>query len=211
MVTKSAPPSVYPRLLAAGVRDVGENRVQAALERRRGAPGGLVWHGIGHLQRNKAARGVEVFDVFHALDSAALARRLDSVLARTSRRWPVYIEVNAANDPAKGGVRAPETLELVRTVLSHPHLEPRGFMTMARFDAGEADARATFRALREIRDEAVRRGLGDPPPRGLSMGMTDDFAWAVEEGATIVRIGRAVFEGALEESSPPRRGPEAGS
>jgi len=199
VVTKSAPPAVLPHLLLAGVTDVGENRVQAAEERRPRTPPGLVWHGIGHLQRNKAARAVDLFDVFHALDSPRLAEHLESVLARAGRLWPVYIQVNAAADPAKGGLAVEETVAFVKDVLRHPHLACRGFMTMARLDAGEAGARAAFRALREVRDEVRRRGLGDPPPEGLSMGMSDDFEWAVEEGSTVVRVGRAVFAGLPEE------------
>jgi len=195
VVTKSAPPSVFGVLPEAGVEHVGENRVQAALARRPQAPEGLCWHGIGHLQRNKAKGAVEVFDTFHALDSLRLAERLESVLAVRDRRWPVYIEVNAAADPAKGGVRPEEATRFVKDVMASPHLLVEGFMTMARFDAEEGEARQTFRTLRELRDEAVRQGLGDPPPERLSMGMTDDFEWAIEEGATDVRIGRAIFEG----------------
>ena len=116
-------------------------------------------------------------------------------LARLGRRWPVYLQVNAAADPAKGGILPEETVRFVMDLADRPHLVCRGLMTMARLDADEADARGTFRTLRELRDEVVRRGLGDEPPDGLSMGMTDDFEWAVEEGATVVRVGTAIFEG----------------
>jgi pyridoxal phosphate enzyme (YggS family) len=195
VVTKSVVPSLFPALAAAGVTDVGENRVQAAEARRPGAPDGWRWHGIGHLQRNKAARAVVLFDVFHALDSVPLAERLEVVLEGTDRRWPVYIQVNAAADPAKSGFEPEDTLKAVRRILRLPHLRPVGFMTMARLDADEARTRAAFRVLRETRDDVVAVGLGDAAPSGLSMGMSDDFEWAVEEGATVVRVGRAVFEG----------------
>lgn len=195
VVTKTVPPDLFGPLHAVGVRDVGENRVQAAAARQPLAPEDWTWHGIGHLQRNKAARAVDLFDVFHALDSLRLAVRLESVLADADRRWPVYIEVNAAADPAKSGLAPEETLAFVKDLATHPHLECRGFMTMARFDTDEADARRTFATLREVRDEVVRVGVGETPPRGLSMGMTDDFEWAVEEGATVVRVGRALFRG----------------
>jgi hypothetical protein len=211
IVTKSAPPAVFGLLARLGVRDVGENRVVAAASRRPGAPPGLVWHGIGHLQRNKVARAVELFDVFHALDSGRLADRIESVLASIGRRWPVYIQVNAALDPAKGGVDPSETRSFVKSLLTLPHLDLVGFMTMARLEADEAETRAAFRTLREIRDDAVRAGLGDPPPSRLSMGMTDDFEWAVEEGATDVRIGRAVFDGVTVDpenaATSPKEGP----
>ncbi len=204
VVTKSTTPDVFPALRAAGVSDVGENRVQAAEARRPGAPEGWRWHGIGHLQRNKAAAAVEVFDVFHALDSVALAERLEAVLAGKERRWPVYIQVNAAADPAKGGFVPEDTPNVVRQILRLPHLRPVGLMTMGRLDAGEEDARAAFRMLREVRDALVRDGLGDAPIAGLSMGMTDDFEWAVEEGATVVRVGRAIFEGVTSRGSTSR-------
>jgi pyridoxal phosphate enzyme (YggS family) len=194
-VVKSAPVALFPALAAAGVRDVGENRVQSAEARRPLAPSGWRWHGIGHLQRNKVARAVRLFDVFHALDSLALAERIEATPVGTERPWPVYIQVNAAADPAKGGVAPPETLDFVKALSRFQRLSPIGFMTMAKEDSTEAEARAAFRTLRELRDEVVRADVGDPPPAGLSMGMSDDFEWAVEEGATVVRVGRALFEG----------------
>ena len=200
VVTKSAPADVFGLLGPVGVVDIGENRVQDAAERRPAAPEGLTWHGIGHLQRNKAARAVDLFDVYHALDSRRLAGRLEGLLADAGRRWPVYIQVNAATDPAKGGFAPEETIAFVKELAELPHLACRGFMTMGRLGADESDARAAFRLLREVRDDAVRLGVGDEEPEGLSMGMTDDYEWAVEEGATIVRVGRAIFEGVFDES-----------
>jgi PLP dependent protein len=205
VVTKAAPASVLPLLAACGVVDVGENRVQAAEARRAGAPPGLCWHGIGHLQRNKAARALAVFDVFHALDSPRLADRLAALRDPAAPPWPVYLQVNAAADPAKGGVAPDEALEFVKRTLRHPTLDVRGLMTMAPLgegaeDRGEGAARAAFATLRGLRDEIVGAGLGDPPPTGLSMGMTDDFEWAVEEGATVVRVGSAIFRGLLDDT-----------
>lgn len=195
VVTKSQEPQIYAPLVAAGVRAIGENRVQAASARRPGAPPELIWHGIGHLQRNKAALAVATFDVFHALDSLRLAERLDGVLAEAGRSWPVYLQVNAAEDPAKGGWRPTEALGALEALASLRHLTPIGFMTMGAQAAQVSDLRRTFRTLREVRDEAVRRGVGDTAPSGLSMGMSSDFEIAIEEGATAVRVGRAVFAG----------------
>jgi pyridoxal phosphate enzyme (YggS family) len=210
VVTKSASPAVFPALAAAGVTDVGENRVQAAEARRPGSPAGWRWHGIGHLQRNKAAKAVALFDVFHALDSVGLAERLAAVREGMDPPWPVYIQVNAAGDPAKGGFVPEETSDVVRRILRLPPLRPVGLMTMARLGAGEAEARAAFRTLRERRDDLVREGLGEEPIAGLSMGMSDDFEWAVEEGATVVRVGRAVFEGVGLPTPEGPGGPPAG-
>jgi pyridoxal phosphate enzyme (YggS family) len=192
VVTKQAPYGGLALLPDAGVTDIGENRVQSAEEKRPGAPPGLVWHGIGHLQRNKAGRALDLFDVFHALDSESLADRLEALLAVRGTRWPVYLEVNAASDAAKGGPPIEGALRFLRAVSRHPHLDVVGWMTMAAIDE---DPRPAFRALREARDEAVRRGIGRRPPTALSMGMSDDFEVAVEEGATVVRIGRAVWDG----------------
>ena len=193
VVSKSIPTWMFGPLAAAGVDAVGENRVQSASERRPEAPPSWTWHGIGHLQRNKARQAVRTFDVFHALDSLRLAEHLERILAEEDRNWPVYVQVNTAGDPAKGGF-APEAVpEALARLADLPHLDLRGFMTMGRLGAAKGDQRATFRTLRAVRDEAVR--LGHPSAVGLSMGMTDDFEIAVEEGATVVRIGRAVFAG----------------
>ena len=195
VVTKSAPTAWYPLLAAAGVLAVAENRVQAAQARRTQAPDGWVWHLIGHLQRNKAARALKLFDVFHALDSLALARALATVHAGNRAPWPVYIQVNAADDPNKGGIAPAEVPSFVKALAELPPLLPVGFMTMARLGADESESRAAFATLREVRDAACRSGVGAAPPQGLSMGMSDDFELAVEEGSTLVRLGSAVFEG----------------
>ena len=215
VVTKSAPPAAFDLLARAGHADVGENRVLDAERRRASASRlktpdgrGITWHGIGHLQTNKARRALFAFDVFHALDSLHLADRLESCLAETDRRWPVYAQVNAAEDPAKGGVGPSEALDFLRALADRPHLDVVGLMAMAREDAPGDAARRTFTALRGIRDEAVRLGVGRRPPAGLSMGMSDDFETAVEEGATVVRIGRAAFEGVFNGGD--RSGPETG-
>jgi pyridoxal phosphate enzyme (YggS family) len=195
VVTKSAPASGFDMLSRLGATDVGENRVQSAIERRADAPPGLVWHGIGHLQTNKARRAAPVFVVFHALDSLHLAERLDAALEGASRRMPVYAQVNAASDVKKGGVPVDAAASFLDAVARLPRLALVGLMTMARESDDPEDARATFRTLREVRDEALARGAGGVPALGLSMGMSGDFEVAVEEGATVVRVGRAVWDG----------------
>jgi pyridoxal phosphate enzyme (YggS family) len=208
VVTKAAPPGSFDLLRDLGERDVGENRVQDAVSKRESAPVGLTWHGVGHLQTNKARKAIGVFDVFHALDRLPLAEALEPLLAAAGRRWPVYVQVNAAGDPRKSGVEPDAALTFLQDLLRFPHVQVVGWMTMAREeDAGEA-ARPAFRVLRELRDEALRRGVGSVPPAGLSMGMTGDFEVAVEEGATIVRLGRGVWEG-VGAVEPPAKGPGA--
>jgi pyridoxal phosphate enzyme (YggS family) len=205
-VTKAAPAGAFDWLRTLGERDVGENRVPDAASKKEAAPRGLVWHGIGHLQTNKVKKAVRVFDVFHALDSIHLAEALHPVLEAAGIRWPVYAQVNAARDPAKSGVPPEQALAFAERLASFPTLDVVGWMTMAELpedparDPGER-ARPSFRLLREIRDDAVRRGVGRVPPAGLSMGMSDDYEVAVEEGATIVRVGRALWRGLVPDSA----------
>ena len=203
VVTKAAPPAGLDLLSRAGVADIGENRVLDAAAKRAAAPAGLRWHGIGHLQTNKARKAVEAFDVVHALDSLHLADRLEAVLAERGHPLPVYAQVNAAGDPAKSGVAVSDALTFLSALADRPHLEVVGLMTMARAGDDAEAARPAFAALRELRDDAERRGIGRVPAAGLSMGMSDDFEAAVEEGATCVRVGRAAWDGVFAEAAAP--------
>ena len=209
VVTKSVETDLYGPLLAAGVTDIGENRVQAAAARKPDAPEGFTWHGIGHLQRNKVGLALDTFDVLHAVDSLRLARRIDALAGERGVRMPIYLQVNAADDPDKHGVMPEEALGFLREVAELPHLRAVGFMTMGKLGVEDADLRSTFRILREIRDGAVGLGLGEQPPAGLSMGMSGDFEMAIEEGATVVRVGRAVFEGVSSDGAAPADPPMA--
>lgn len=177
---------------AAGLELFGENRVQEA-EHKVGRLAGARWHLVGHLQSNKAARAIELFEAVHSLDSVALGRRLDELVARRAdgRRLAVYVQVNVDDDPSKGGL-APDELERALPELGGlAGLELRGLMTVGRLAARPEDARPTFRRLRQLADRL--RGADSRLGGGLSMGMSDDFEVAVEEGATIVRIGRQIF------------------
>jgi pyridoxal phosphate enzyme (YggS family) len=148
---------------------------------------------IGHLQANKAARAMQVFEAIHSVDSVDLTRRLDRLSTDTSRRdrYPVFLQVNVDADPAKGGFDPTELERRLLELGALSHLELRGLMTVGRQVAEAEDARATFARLRDLRDR-LRAVSGDLGP-GLSMGMSDDFEVAVEEGATVVRVGRALF------------------
>lgn len=209
VVTKAAPRGCFDLLRAIGEREVGENRVQDAVSKRESAPVGFTWHGIGHLQTNKAKKALGVFDVLHALDRIPLAEALEPLLAAAGRRWPVYAQVNAARDPRKSGVEPEKAIAFLEDLSRFPHLEVVGWMTMAKEEDTGERARPAFRLLRQIRDEALRRGVGTVPPAGLSMGMSEDFEVAVEEGATVVRLGRAVWDG-VGVDDPHGRGPRTG-
>ena len=175
-----------------GLVDLGENRVQeaeeaiAAVGRERAR-----WHMIGHLQRNKAGRAVELFDRVHGVDSLPLAEALSRRAAAVGRTMPVLVEVNVSGEASKFGV-APDSLPaLLERVAAMPHLALDGLMTVGAPVARPEDARGGFAALRDLRD-AAERALGRPLPQ-LSMGMSGDFEVAIEEGATMVRVGTALF------------------
>ncbi|HET9435914.1 MAG TPA: YggS family pyridoxal phosphate-dependent enzyme [Candidatus Limnocylindrales bacterium] len=190
-VSKTVPAPRLRAAVAAGLDVLGENRVQEALDKIDAVPG-ATWHLVGPLQSNKARRAVEAFDLVETVDSVALAERLDRLAAELRpARLPVLLQVNVDADPEKAGF-APDALPAaLPRVLALGGLEVRGLMTVGRLVADAEAARPTFVALRRL-SEALRRGS---PALGadLSMGMSDDLEVAVEEGATIVRVGRALF------------------
>jgi pyridoxal phosphate enzyme (YggS family) len=188
-VSKGMPVDRLRLAVEAGVTTLGENRVQEA-ETKVDAIPGVEWHLVGHLQANKAGRALEIFQVIESVDSVALAQRLDR-LATPGRQVPVYLQVNVDADPAKSGFDPGAMEQELPTVLGLPNLEVRGLMTVGRLVDRPDDARPTFRALRGL-SERLRASFPAFGP-GLSMGMTDDFEVAVEEGATVVRVGRAIF------------------
>ena len=190
--TKGVAPGRVRQAVELGVTDLGENRVQEA-EAKIAAVGrsAAVWHLIGPLQRNKAGRAVELFDQVQTLDRAELADALARRAQAAGRVLPVLVEVNVAQEASKFGV-APAGVEVLLHVVSQlPGLEPRGLMTVGPRVERAEDARAAFAGLRELRDRA--RAATGLELNELSMGMSDDFEVAVEEGATMVRVGTALF------------------
>lgn len=181
--------------VAAGITTLGENRVQEA-ESKVGEVTGATWHLVGPLQSNKARRALETFDVIETVDSVALAERLDR-LARDARaagpsaRYPVLVQVNVDDDPTKAGLPPDDVRGALDRIAELDGLEVRGLMTIGRLVSDPDAARPTFVALRELSTRLRDDGAALGPE--LSMGMTDDFETAVEEGATIVRVGRAIF------------------
>lgn len=196
-VTKSFPAEVVRMAVAAGLEDIGENRVQEARDKRASLAdlGGVRWHLVGHLQRNKAGLALQLFDWIHAVDSLELAQMLERRAAQVERTAPVLLEINVAGEETKFGFRLhrPETLlSAVEAMLVLPHLCLEGLMTVAPIAAEAEAVRPVFRRLYQVRD-LLRRRYPEAPWRHLSMGMTDDYEVAVEEGATMVRLGRALF------------------
>jgi pyridoxal phosphate enzyme (YggS family) len=177
--------------LALGLTTFGENRVQEAEEKAPTLPSAR-WAMVGHLQSNKAARAVELFSEIQSVDSVALAERLAHVAADSGLApYPIYLQVNVDDDPAKAGFDPDDVFREIGQLAALEGLRIEGLMTVGRLVPEPESARPTFRRLREL---SVR--LRDSEPRvgaGLSMGMTDDFEVAVEEGATVVRLGRVLF------------------
>jgi pyridoxal phosphate enzyme (YggS family) len=189
-VTKGHPAAAVEAAVLAGLRAVGENRVQDALAKQDALPGAAVeWHLIGTLQRNKARHAVNRFALIHSVDTVALAMELDR-RALPGLRQQVLVQVNCSGEPQKGGVEPEDLFGLLDAIVALEHLELRGLMTMAELSNDERVQRAAFRLLRELRDQAVTRGAMLPE---LSMGMSGDYPVAVEEGATMVRLGTLLF------------------
>jgi pyridoxal phosphate enzyme (YggS family) len=202
-VTKTFPPELIQQAWNAGLREFGENRVQEAEPkvswfRERGIS--LKWHMVGHLQRNKVKTAIGLFDMIQSVDSLRLAREISRRSKAAGLTLPVLLEVNVSGEASKYGFPVHESdgsqlegfLGAVEEIIELPSLDPQGLMTIAPFEASEEVLRSCFRRLRELLGE-----LGAHYPaqhwRHLSMGMTDDFEIAIEEGATIIRVGRAIF------------------
>ena len=184
-VTKGFEAQAIRAAFDSGIRDFGENRVQEAegkIAQLIDLRPAVTWHMVGHLQSNKAKIAVELFDIIHSVDSVRLAEILNR---RVEKPLPVLLEVNVSGEATKGGFSVGETEAAVKEIRQLPNLKVLGLMTVAPFVADTEEVRPVFRKLRELRDSL---GL-----KHLSMGMTDDFEVAVEEGATMLRIGRAIF------------------
>ena len=194
-ISKTHPAALVNDLIELGATDVGENRVQEADQKIAEVGRERVrWHLVGHLQANKARRAVNLFDVIHSLDSIDLARRLDRLCVEEGREnLPVLIQVDLGLEETKTGVEETELDELVDAVGELSRIDLIGLMTLPPFFENPEDNRRFFRKLRELRDGLATRGAFGDRKGELSMGMTHDFAVAIEEGATMVRIGTAIF------------------
>jgi len=201
-VTKGQPPEMIWAAYELGVRHFGENRVEEAEAKARQLPPGITLHMIGHVQSRKAERVVALFQMVHSVDSVKLARRLDLKSAGRATPLPILLEVNLSGEESKYGFQADrwtedraqqqELFTAVGEIVALPHLQVQGLMTMAPIVADPEQARPVFARLRQLRDE-LAAAFPQVHWHHLSMGMTDDFEVAVEEGATLVRIGRAIF------------------
>jgi pyridoxal phosphate enzyme (YggS family) len=194
-VTKTVDPERIAEAFGAGQRVFGENRVQegaAKVAALSPSMPGASWHLIGHLQSNKARSAVETFSLIESVDSVRLAQKLDHLAAEAGRVLPVLVEINVAGEESKHGMTVEEFRSCVEELLLFRNLDVRGLMTVAPLAEDKEEVRPVFRALRELADWA-RNSFPGTGFRQLSMGMSGDFEVGIEEGATMVRIGRALF------------------
>jgi hypothetical protein len=205
-VSKTQDPETIHLAYELGLRHFGENRVGEAETKVGKLPDDIVWHMIGHIQSRKAKRVIPIFKLIHSVDSVKLARRLDRLAATEEAPLPALIEVNVSGEASKYGFSADrwnqdreqreQLLAAFKEIVELPHLQVQGLMTMAPIVPDPEEARPVFARLRTLRDD-LAAALPQAEWQHLSMGMTDDFEVAIEEGATLVRIGRAIFEPTL--------------
>ena len=190
---KGRSPEEIRAAIRAGIRHVGENYVQEAERKRPLVPEPASWHMIGRLQRNKARRALQVFDWLGTLDSLSLAQRLERLLSQQDRKLPVLVQVNIGREPQKAGVPPEEVPEFVREVASLPHLQVRGLMAIPPIPQRPEDSRPYFREMRRLFDGLAAEKIPGVAMEVLSMGMSADWEVAIEEGATMIRLGTALF------------------
>lgn len=190
-ISKTVPAHILRFAWQAGMRSFGENKVQEALEKHTAlAELEIEWSLVGHLQSNKVKYLTRFAHEFHALDSLHLADLINRRLDREGRFLDVYVQVNTSGEESKYGLQPEALPSFIDGLAAHPRLRPRGLMTLALFSADMEKVRPCFRLLRRLRDEAARKNA---EVSGLSMGMSGDFEAAIEEGASVVRVGQAIF------------------
>jgi pyridoxal phosphate enzyme (YggS family) len=198
-VTKYIDRDVAERLPAAGCLDLGESRPQRLWELAeswRGPP--VRWHLVGRLQRNKVARTATLVSMIHSVDSERLLDAINMAASKLDRPIDVPLEVHLSGEASKQGFTPSEAADIASRAANWPNVQIRGLMTMAPLEGGLDAARSVFRSLRELRDVIQGQSKGASTISELSMGMSGDFETAVEEGATIVRVGSALFEGVVD-------------
>jgi pyridoxal phosphate enzyme (YggS family) len=193
VVTKTVGLDGIRQAVSAGAKILGENRVQEAKEKIEQLGRIADWHLIGHLQTNKAKHAVRLFDLIHTVDSLELAQELDKHAGRAGKLQDVLIEVNIAGETQKAGVAYGDAVTLVREAAKLGNLRVRGLMTMPPYSDDPEDSRRHFRNLRDLAEGIGKANIAGVSMRELSMGMSGDYEVAVEEGATFVRVGTAIF------------------
>lgn len=193
-VSKTFPASDVLEAYQAGQKEFGENRVQELEQKVPALPRDIVWHLIGHLQSNKAAKAAELADWVHSVDSVKLVKKLSDAAQKAGKSLNILLEINVSGEESKYGIRSKEELfQVAEAAIAAPAIQWKGLMTMAPADAEGDELKAVFAGLRQMRDELEQKYSVTLPE--LSMGMSGDYPAAIAEGATIVRIGTAIFGG----------------
>lgn len=192
-VSKTKPAVMLNEVYRAGIREFGENKVQELCEKHAALPEDIHWHMIGHLQRNKVRQVIDKVCLIHSVDSVRLAEQIEQEAARIGRVIPVLIEVNAAGEESKYGLSVSETEEFIRKIAVFPHILIKGLMTIAPFVENQEENRIYFRSLRKLLVDINNKNIDNVCMDTLSMGMTNDYETAIEEGATLVRVGTGIF------------------
>ena len=192
-ISKTMPAERIEAAARAGQVHFGENRIQESRDKIPLLPEGLVWHLVGHLQSNKAKYCPDLFHWVHSIDSTALALEIARRYRDKGRICKALVQVNVSGEDVKSGCEPDKAGEILTALMEEEGTEPAGLMTMPPFDPDPEASRPWFRALRELRDDLAGQGFPEGSLKELSMGMTGDFEVAIEEGATIVRVGTAIF------------------
>ena len=192
-VSKTVDAAKIEEAVAAGVTLLGENRVQEAWQKYQQVRGSAEWHMIGHLQTNKVKRALQFARVIQSVDSVRLAVEIDRQAKKLDRSIDVLLQVNTSGEASKFGLSGDFLLPAAEQIAELTNVRVRGLMTIGAFTTDESRVRSCFVTLRDLREQLVQAGVPNCRPEELSMGMTDDFEWAIEEGSTMVRIGRLIF------------------
>ncbi|SEU30583.1 hypothetical protein SAMN05443270_4915 [Lacrimispora sphenoides] len=192
-VSKTKPAVMISEAYSAGVRDFGENKVQELCEKHLTLPEDIRWHMIGHLQRNKVKQVIDKTVLIHSVDSIRLAEQIEEEAARKNLIVDILLEVNVAEEESKYGFKLGETESAIRRIASLPHVKIKGLMTIAPFVEKSEENRPVFKKLRQFYVDMQSKNVDNVSMNMLSMGMTGDYEIAIEEGATLVRVGTGIF------------------
>ena len=192
-VSKTKPVSMLKEAYDAGARCFGENKVQEIMDKHPQLPEDIQWHMIGHLQRNKVKYIVDKVSMIHSVDSLRLAQTIEQEAAKHNVCVPVLLEVNVAQEESKFGLKMDEVLPLIETIADFPHIKVQGLMTIAPYVENAEDNRDFFRQLKKLSVDIAAKNINNVNMSVLSMGMTGDYQVAVQEGATMVRVGTGIF------------------
>lgn len=192
-VSKTKPVSMLEEVYAEGVRCLGENKVQELTEKYDKLPKDVMWHMIGHLQRNKVKYIVDKVTLIHSVDSIRLAETIEQEAAKRNVIVPILIEVNVAEEDSKFGLKVDEVVSMIEEISKFSHIRIKGLMTIAPYVENPEENRSVFAHLRKLSVDIAEKNIDNVSVEILSMGMTNDYEVAIEEGATMVRVGTGIF------------------